>query len=128
MEKKFIMLELPNNVKEERNVLGIIKQPPAEVHNYRSVLFEIQTIANKINSIRNSITGGYRLTLQLFDEDKIKEIECNSILGGCGEIKTFNTIMDFAKWYTEEYSPTVIEKELQKKERLSDKRSGVSGR
>ena len=92
MEKRFIMLELPNNIKEERNVLGVIKQPPAEVHDYRSILAEIQKIVAKIN-----------------------EIDCNNILDGNGAIREFDTIMAFSKWYKEEYSPKIIEGELKKK-------------
>ena len=80
MEKRFIMLELPNNIKEERNVLGVIKQPPAEVHDYRSILAEIQKIVAKINEIRNSVIGGYRLTLQLCDEDKINELQSSNAI------------------------------------------------
>ena len=115
MEKRFIMLELPNNIKEERNVLGVIKQPPAEVHDYRSILAEIQKIVAKINEIRSSVIGGYRLTLQLCDEDKINEMDCNNILDGNGAIREFDTIMAFSKWYKEEYSPKIIEGELKKK-------------
>ena len=51
---------MKNNIKEERNVLGVIKQPPAEVHDYRSILAEIQKIVAKINEIclKNRITLG----------------------------------------------------------------------
>lgn len=115
MKHQFVMLELPNNNKDERNILGVIKQTPSEVHDYRSILLEIQSIVASINQIRNSMINGYTLTLQLFSEDRIHELECNSILSGNGDVKEFDTITAFAKWYKEEYSPKIIEAELKKK-------------
>lgn len=122
MKQRFVMLELPNNNKDERNILGVIKQTPSEVHDYRSILLEIQTIVASINKIRNNLIGGYTLTLQLFSEDKIHEIECNSLLQGKGDVREFATITEFAKWYKEDYSPKVIEQELKNKNKNSIKR------
>ncbi len=105
MEKKFVMLELPHNAKEEKNILGIITQPPSEVHNYRECLLSIQSVAARINEIRKSITGGYTLTLHLSSEIDEKS----------HDIPVFETISDFANWYVNEYGPKLIEEELEEK-------------
>ena len=111
MEKRFVMLELPHNIKEEKNILGVIKQTPSEVHNYRECLLSIQSVAARINEIRKSVIGGYTITLHLSDE--INEENC--------DVPVFESIIDFAQWYLNDYGPKLINQELEEKSKRDSK-------
>ena len=110
MADKFVVIEYPNISKRKENILAIINQDPQYVHASKSSLIAIHDATKSINDSRKDKSFPYSIRFKLYiDSDKtLYEDECNRIITEKEGAKEFDTIDDFAKWYTEEYSKVVL--------------------